>query len=146
MAVNFITIRNHLRVRAQKVIIIQLRSRPAHLPHPRAMASCLRLRLIIDTPTSTAEGRRLYLQAILAMETRPPGLAVRKMAIISRPNLHINPEMTITGHGTRIRTGGIHTMANTRKVRGMSPPYRPPARPPQLLSQHRHRPQLQPQP
>ncbi|KAI7784640.1 hypothetical protein LA080_009577 [Diaporthe eres] len=40
---------------------------------------------------------------------------------MSRPNLPINPEMTITGRGTPTRTGGIHTtgaihtMANIQK-------------------------------
>lgn len=135
---NFITILNHLQGRAQKVITIQLRNRPANLSHLRATASPLRLRLIIPTPMSTAEDHRPHLQAIRDMETRPPDLAVRILAITSRPNLRINPEMTITGRSTRstggirstrirtgtirstrTRTGAIRTMANTPKVRGM---------------------------
>lgn len=124
---NFITTLNHLRSIAQRVITIQVRGHPAHPPRLRATASPLRIRLIIPTPTNTAEVHRLSLQVTQDMENRPPGL-VRSMAITNRRNLLISPEMNITGHGTigrgttgqstTTRTGGIPTMASTRKALG----------------------------
>lgn len=140
MAGNSTIIIIQVQVRAQKAITTQLRGHPPRLPRPGATASRLRLRLTIPTLT---EVHRLPLQAIRDMETQPPHLAVRSTAITSRPNLHINPEMTTAGPGTRTRIGGIRITANTQKARGRCPPYRlpaPPAPPPPLLSQHQPRP------